>query len=98
MITASPGCYLPLSSVTQRPPGRPARCIRRAAVSARTFDGPAVDLRWTWHVPGTEAGGRSDIKVTCALRPKTGDPERTPAPGLVRAENLVHVMRPGGIR
>jgi hypothetical protein len=28
MITASPGCYLSLSSMAQRPAGRPARCIR----------------------------------------------------------------------
>jgi len=28
MITASPGCYLSLSSATQRPAGRPARCTR----------------------------------------------------------------------
>jgi hypothetical protein len=37
---ASPGCYLSLSSAAQRPAGRPAR----------TFDGPAADLRWTRQV------------------------------------------------
>jgi hypothetical protein len=29
----------------------------------------------------TDAGGTSDIEVTCALRPKAGDPESL-APGL----------------
>lgn len=38
---------------------------------------PAVDLA----VLGTDAGGRSDIEVTCALRPQRDDPESL-APGL----------------
>jgi hypothetical protein len=42
---------------------RPARgasgCSRAGSLSAWTLDGPAVDLRWTWHVPGDlhRAGG-----------------------------------------
>jgi hypothetical protein len=84
MITASPGCYLSLSSATQRPTGRPAQCIRQSPRRGGCGD-LLTDLPSTCGGPGmylaTDAGGRSDIEVTCALRPKTGAAESL-APGL----------------
>jgi hypothetical protein len=69
---------VPVALVRDAPPGR---AVHPLAAAPRCLRGPLTDLPSTWHVPGTDAGGRSDIEVTCALRPKTGDPEN-PAPGL----------------
>jgi hypothetical protein len=65
IIAASASWYLSLSSATQRPAGtRGASVSRRAAVPARTFDGPAVDLRWTWHRCWREVRYRGHLRIT----------------------------------
>jgi hypothetical protein len=58
---------------------RGAPALSRAGIaSVWTLDGPAIDLRWTWYVPGrpgADAGERSNMSVTSAFTPRIGDAE-----------------------
>jgi hypothetical protein len=71
-ISGSPECagLAPCSAMQCARPARGASgCSRAGSLSAWTLDGPAIDLRWTWHVPGDLAPSwrRSNIGVTCAF-------------------------------
>jgi hypothetical protein len=93
MITASPG-LVPVALVRSAAPGpRGASASRRAAVPARTFDGPAVDPGWTWHRCWREP----DIEATVHYGQKACDPEN-PAPGLSsRRRSLCLEREPGSL-